>query len=142
DASVSDQLYRARLLERRGIVVFLPALEGMASMTRTLDGDDSLALSWWIQATQERPLGLVIEAKNRMLKVYPAPVAFESLLRTSTYPPPAPATAPEQAASSDAMDLSESPPRAFVPKSEEASASAEPVALESSVEPSHDLPAE
>jgi hypothetical protein len=114
DASISDQLYRARLVEKRGIVVMIPNLEGMANLNGTLDGEDSVTLAWWIQATQERPLGLVIESINRVLKVYPSPVAFEALLRTTSYPPPPP-TAPEQAASSEAMDLSEPPPVVDIP---------------------------
>jgi hypothetical protein len=109
DASISDQLYRARLVEKRGIVVMLPYLEGMSNWAGILDGEDSVTLSWWMQATQERPLGLVIESANQSLKVYPTPVPFESLLRSTTYPPPPP-TAPEQASSTDAMDLSEPPP--------------------------------
>jgi hypothetical protein len=110
DASISDQLYRARLIERRGIVLFVPSLEGMCNLEGILDGDDSVALSWWMQATHERPLGMVIESGNRSLRVYPAPVPFETLLREKTYPPPPPPTAPDQAASSEAMDLSEPPP--------------------------------
>lgn len=121
DASISDQLYRARLIERRGIVLFVPNLEGMACLQGTLDAEDSLALSWWMQTTQERPLGLVIESLNRRLNVYPAPVPFETLLRARTYPPPAPATAPDQAQSSDAMELSEAPPRVRLEGGQEAS---------------------
>ena len=117
DASISDQLYRARLVEKRGIVVMLPYLEGIGNWARTLDGEDSVTLSWWMQATQERPLGLVIESSNQTLKVYPAPVQFDALLRSTTYPPPPP-TAPDQAASSDAMDLSEPPPGVIVPNLE------------------------
>ena len=76
DASISDQLYRARLVEKRGIVVMLPHLEGMSNWAGILDGEDSVTLSWWMQATQERPLGLVIESANQGLKVYPTPVPF------------------------------------------------------------------
>ena len=110
DDSISDQLYRARLIERRGIVLFVPDLQGMSNLDGILDGDDSVALSWWMQATHERPLGMVIESANRLLRVYPSPVPFETLLREKTYPPPPPPTAPDQAASADAMDLSEPPP--------------------------------
>ncbi len=110
DASISDQLYRARLIERRGIVVFLPHLAGLTNLDGTLDGDDSVALAWWIRATRERPLGLVVDSKNRALKVYPSPVPFEELLQPDSDTPRAPPTAPDQAASAEAMELSEAPP--------------------------------
>ncbi len=119
DASISDQLYRARLLEKRGIVVMLPLLEGISNWAGTLDGEDSVTLSWWMQATQERPLGLVIESGNQALKVYPAPVPFAALLRSTTYPPPPP-TAPDQASSSETMDLSEPPPAVIASSPESA----------------------
>lgn len=125
DASISDQLYRARLVEKRGIVVMLPFLEGLGNWAGTLDGEDSVTLSWWMQATQERPLGLVIESSNQALKVYPAPVPFDALLRSTTYPPPPP-TAPDQASSSEAMDLSEPPPAVIAPIDESASEPCEP----------------
>src|SRR5690349_9619608 len=40
DASLNDQIYRARLLELRGLAIGLPALSGIADLRGALDPDD------------------------------------------------------------------------------------------------------
>jgi hypothetical protein len=111
DASLSDQLYRARFVERRGLALGIPSLEGIANLGRTLDADDSSVLRWWIAATADRPVRLVLSARNQFLRVYPSPVLFDSLFELAPQPmsPRAPSVALAESAQS--MELSDLPPQ-------------------------------
>lgn len=110
DASLSDQLYRARFVERRGLALGIPNLEGIANLGRTLDADDSSVLRWWIAATADRPVRLVVSTKNQFLRVYPSPVLFESLFDVAPEPVSPRAPSVSLAESARAMDLSDLPP--------------------------------
>src|SRR5690606_13742125 len=110
DASLSDQLYRARLLEMRGIALGIPSLEGITKLGRSLDADDSAVLRWWIAAAAQRPVQLVSSNENTKLRVYPSPVLFETLFEVAHKPvTPRPPSLP-MAESSESMDLSDLPP--------------------------------
>ena len=111
-ASLSDQLYRARLVELRGLALAVPTLEGIANLAGALDAEDSAVLRWWMAATRERPVRFYIDAKNRYAGVYDRPTPLQDLLeqRPRRTQPPAPALAPEVSASSEAMELSSPPP--------------------------------
>jgi hypothetical protein len=111
-ASLSDQLYRARLVELRGLALALPTLEGIANLAGALDAEDSAVLRWWMAATRERPVRVYIDARNRYAGIYDRPTPLQDLLEQRSRRPPAPAPAldPEVNASSDAMELSSPPP--------------------------------
>jgi len=111
-AALSDQLYRARLVELRGLALALPTLEGIANLAGALDAEDSAVLRWWMAATRERPVRVYIDAKNRYAGIYDRPTPLQELLdqRPRRTQPPPPALAPEVSASSEAMDLSSPPP--------------------------------
>ena len=81
DTSLSDQLYRARLLGSRGIVLVLSTLEGITNRAGALDADDSSALRWWIRVTHERPVRLYVDVRDRDLGVYESPRPLFSVLR-------------------------------------------------------------
>ncbi len=109
DGSLADQLYRARLLNMTGLALTIPDLEGITNLGRVLDADDSSVLRWWLAATADRPVRLLIHEKNSLLRVYPAPVLFESLFdQKLPVSPRAPSVA--MAESSEAMELSSLPP--------------------------------
>lgn len=115
DASLSDQLYRSRLLERRGIALGVCSLEGIASLGGTLDADDSAVLRWWLRATKDRPIRLLLERDNLALGAYRAPCSLrdllgESLPRTEPTPEAPLALSPSAAESTASMQLSEVPP--------------------------------
>ncbi len=80
DASLSDQLYRARLVELRGLALSLPTLEGIANLAGALDAEDSAVLRWWMAATRERPVRVYIDARNRYAGVYDRPTPLQDLL--------------------------------------------------------------
>lgn len=111
-ASLSDQLYRARLVELRGLALSVPTLEGIANLAGALDAEDSAVLRWWMAATRERPVRFYIDARNRFAGVYDRPVPLQDLLeqrpRRTQAPPPS--IASEVSASSEAMELSAPPP--------------------------------
>jgi hypothetical protein len=111
-ASLSDQLYRARLVELRGLALSLPTLEGIANLAGALDAEDSAVLRWWVAASRERPVRFYIDARNRYAGIYDRPIPLQDLLdlRPRVSHLPAPALAPEVSASSEAMELSAPPP--------------------------------
>ncbi|MEB2311181.1 MAG: hypothetical protein OZ921_12645 [Sorangiineae bacterium] len=114
DATLSDQLFRARSAGFRGLTLALPALEGIANLAGALDAEDSAVLRWWIAAAQERAVHLYVDARNRFLGVYGEPVALALLLVAGDAPTHEILPAPEQAASAAAMELSAPLPRCAV----------------------------
>jgi len=111
DASLADQLYRTRLLGYSGLVIGIPNLESIANLGRVLDADDSSVLRWWIAASLDRPVRLLIHEENTCLRVYQAPVMFEALFGNTpaSVSPRAPSV--EMAESAETMELSDLPPR-------------------------------
>lgn len=125
DASLSDQLYRARLVEMHGIALGIPSLEGITNLGRALDAEDSAVLRWWMAAAADRPVRLVISSENTKLRVYPSPVLFESLFEVAPGPVTPMPPAPAMAESAKTMELSDLPP----PVSEETNVHGTEVAL-------------
>jgi hypothetical protein len=80
DASLSDQLYRTRLLGRSGVVVAFQSLSPLANLAGALDAEDSAVLRWWLAAAEERPVRLVFDARDRYIGVYAAPTSLQALL--------------------------------------------------------------
>ncbi len=107
--SLSDQLYRARLIERRGIVLAMPSLDGLADAQGALDPDDSALLRFLLEATARLPLQLWLEPSSAELKLYGPPqplLAFGPAPRSATPAPEAALqVAPEVVASTAAMEL-------------------------------------
>jgi hypothetical protein len=112
DTSLGDQLYRARLVELRGLFVALRPLEGIAALTGALDVEDSAVLRFWLEAPRSRPVELALDRQNRVVAVYGPPLLLENLLAGESEPmrEAVPDVAPAIAASSRAMELSETPP--------------------------------
>ena len=134
--SLSDQLYRARLVELRGLALAVPTLEGIANLAGALDAEDSAVLRWWVAATHERPVRFYIDARNRYAGIYDRPIPLQDLLdlRPRARQEAAPALAPEVTASSEAMELSAPPPLVL---SREELAREEPTS-----DPNHETPSD
>jgi hypothetical protein len=113
DGSLSDQLYRARLIELRGLALGIPPLDGIATLAGTLDAEDSAVLRWWLRATSERPVYVYLDEANRYLGVYGRPIALHELLRKSAAPDSEqpPLVAPSVADSIASMDPVDEPAR-------------------------------
>jgi len=121
EASLGDQLYRARLIESRGLWLFLGSLEGIATLGGALDAEDSAVLRFWTEAPRTQPVRLSLDESNRNLQVYGPPLPLAALV-AALDPRPRPGTlaalmreaaplvAPELAASAEAMEASAPPP--------------------------------
>ena len=83
DASLSDQLYRARLLGAPGFALAIERLESIANRAGALDAEDSAVLRWWVMTARERPLRLYFDSNDRTLGVYTAPTNFGQLVQNS-----------------------------------------------------------
>ena len=114
EESLSDQLYRSRLIEMRGMALALPPLEGIVSLGGALDPEDSAVLRWWLGVTRERPVWLLVDRSNTTLLVYGPPRAFYSWIGepvgSGASAEAIPTLSPEVASSSATMELSEPPP--------------------------------
>ena len=80
DQCLSDQLYRARSVGAGGLVLCLPDLTSAGSLAGALDAEDSAVLRWWIAATAERPVMLLLDDANRHLGAYGPPIRLEHLI--------------------------------------------------------------
>jgi hypothetical protein len=80
DQCLSDQLYRARSVGAGGLVLCLPDLTSAGSLAGALDAEDSAVLRWWIAATAERPVMLLLDDANRHLGAYGPPTRLEHLV--------------------------------------------------------------
>jgi hypothetical protein len=114
EESLSDQLYRSRLIEMRGMALAVPPLEGIVSLGGALDPEDSAVLRWWLGVTRERPVWLLVDRSNTTLLVYGPPRAFYSWIGepvgSGASAEAIPTMSPELASSSATMELSEPPP--------------------------------
>lgn len=83
DASLSDQLYRARLLGAPGFALAIERLESIANRAGALDAEDSAVLRWWVMTARERPLRLYFDSNDRTLGIYTAPTHFGQLVQNA-----------------------------------------------------------
>ena len=123
--SLADQMYRARLVELRGVALGLGTLGGMADIEHTLDTEDSAVLRYLLTAAALHPLRLYLNAADRGLRVFTVPVSLCDLMPGSaphaivcleTAQPPS--VAPAVARSSAAMEQTQEPPRVREPEPE------------------------
>lgn len=119
--SLADQMYRARLVELRGVALGLGTLGGMADIDHTLDTEDSAVLRYLLTAAALHPLRLYLNAGDRGLRVFTVPVALHDLMPGSaphaivcleTAQPPS--VAPAVARSAAAMEPSQQPPAVYL----------------------------
>src|SRR5205085_1618484 len=68
DAALSDQLYRARRIGRVGLAIDLGHLGAMVDARGALDAEDSAALRFLAGATGDRPLVLLLDASNAIVR--------------------------------------------------------------------------
>jgi hypothetical protein len=95
-AALGDQLYRARLLGAHGIGLIIESLGAIATLSSVLDGEDSAALRWWLRASRDRPICVVLDDRDRDLGIYESPVFLSRVvasLETGLSPTPRPQSA-------------------------------------------------
>ena len=124
--SLADQMYRARLVELRGVALGLGTLGGMADIDHTLDTEDSAVLRYLLTAAALHPLRLYLNAADRGLRVFTVPIALHELMPGSaphaivcleTAQPPQ--VAPAVARSSSAMEQTQQPPHVAIAEPEQ-----------------------
>jgi len=115
--SLADQLYRARLIEMRGIALGLATLGGIADVEHTLDAEDSAVLRYLLTAAALHPLRIYLSSADRSLRVFTVPVALQELMPGASPTPlvcletaQPPLVAPAVARSASAMEPSATPP--------------------------------
>jgi hypothetical protein len=106
DDALSDQLHRARRGGARGIAIVLGPLRAATGALGAIEPQDCAALRLLARATEERPVYLVLDARDARTGGYAEPMALEQILagerakvvvasRTpSDVPPEAPCEAP------------------------------------------------
>ena len=102
DASLSDQLYRARLLGAPGLALGIERLESIANHAGALDAEDSAVLRWWVMTARERPLRIYFDSNDEALGIYTAPTHLGTLVRDAEELDLRPSTPPPVDAQMDA----------------------------------------
>lgn len=80
DASLSDQLFRARAAGFHRLELSVGSLERLALSAGAMDPRDTDALVFWIAATRDRPVGLVLDAGTSSLPAYGPTVELGEIL--------------------------------------------------------------
>jgi hypothetical protein len=98
DATLSDQLFRARRSGATGLAIVLGPLRAATGALAALEPEDCATLRFLATATRERPVALVLDARDRTTGGYGDPVALSQLLTPGAAPrvKDAPAPAPEE----------------------------------------------
>jgi hypothetical protein len=113
EATLSDQLFRARCAGASGIAIVLGPLRAAVGARGALDPNDSSTLRFLAQASQERPLAVVLDASDANTLGYADPVTLRDLLPLRGGPPatPPPPIAIENAEASTPETPTPTPPR-------------------------------
>jgi len=87
DATLSDQLFRARRIGASGLAVVLGPLRAVTGALSALEPEDCATLRFLANATRERPLALVLDSRDRSTGGYGDPIALTQLLTPSVAAP-------------------------------------------------------
>lgn len=104
DATLSDQMFRARRAGATGIAIMLGPLRAATGFKGSLEPEDAATLRFLAEATRERPLVLVLDACDIATGAYGDPVTLQSLLV------PAPAAIASGAATETATETATATP--------------------------------
>ncbi len=86
DATLSDQLFRARRVGAKGIAIVLGPLRAATGALAALEPEDCATLRFLATATRERPLALVLDSRDSATGGYGDPVSLVQLLAPSSTP--------------------------------------------------------
>jgi hypothetical protein len=92
DASLADQIYRARLLEFRGLALALGPLGALIGAAGALELEDSATLRFLCAAPSGHAVRVLLDDANASLGVYPAPRPLAELVPSEA--PPVSGTGP------------------------------------------------
>jgi hypothetical protein len=91
DATLGDQLYRARRLGASGLATVFHGLSDVARELGALDPRDSALIRFLADATQERPVVLVLDERDASAPAYANPVSLSDVLADARGRNPGPA---------------------------------------------------
>lgn len=77
DERLSDQLFRVRRAGRSGLALVLGTLAPAATPMGALESVDSAIVRFYAKATRERPVVLLLDARDRDLGAYADPIPLE-----------------------------------------------------------------
>jgi len=80
DTTLGDQLFRARRGGAAGLAIVLGPLRAAAGHAGALEPEDAATLRFLAEATRERPLVLVLDARDATTCAYADPVPLHALL--------------------------------------------------------------
>jgi hypothetical protein len=80
DATLSDQLFRARRVGAAGIAIVLGPLRAAAGAFGALEPEDCATLRFLSAASRDRPLVLLLDERDAKTTGYAEPIALERLL--------------------------------------------------------------
>jgi hypothetical protein len=86
DASLSDQLYRARRASATGLAIALGPLGRLTGTLGVLDPADSGTLRFFADASRERPVVLVLDDRDAETAAYGHPTSLRTILSPSPSP--------------------------------------------------------
>ncbi len=92
DRRLSDQLFRLRAAGRSGLVISLSRLAPAATPMGALEAIDSAIVRFYGNATRERPVVLLLDARDRTIGAYADPVPLHRVLAAEPDAEPAPAS--------------------------------------------------
>jgi hypothetical protein len=92
DASLSDQLYRARKLGRVGVAIALGPLVSLTDAGSALVPEDGAALRFLCAATRDRPVVLLLDDANLAVRAYGAPEPLREAMGLEPPKPPPPSS--------------------------------------------------
>lgn len=83
DAALSDQLYRIRKIGRVGLALDVGVLGALVDACGALDPEDAAVLRFLTAETRQRPIVLLLDARNAGVRAYGAPLPLVEALGLS-----------------------------------------------------------
>jgi hypothetical protein len=107
DASLSDQLFRARQVGVHRVCLALGPMRSASSASGAIEAKDTATLLFWARATRERPVELVLDTTDETTEGFVTPVSLKDALGLGQAQ-----TAPEEIAETrpDGLAVSEEGP--------------------------------
>jgi hypothetical protein len=83
EVSLGDQLYRARLLEFRGLAIAFGPLTSLVDSAGVLDTEDSAALRFFCESPKHHPVRIFADRENALVGVYGPPRPLGDMVASS-----------------------------------------------------------
>ncbi len=88
DASLSDQLFRARQVGVKRVCLALGPMRAASSPSGAILAEDTATLLFWARATRERPVELVLDTTDEQTPGFVTPVTLKEALGLAPLPLP------------------------------------------------------